>query len=155
LNFYDIHLSLVLILKIYGLNWNDNFLFLWAYFFIFFQGTFFGDFFVSKNETKWNKKSPFQNNVHVNYMWHILTYHRYLLRYMKKSTKKSPKITKKGGIFFKSFLYNICKILKGSWKINIFWISQKYFDFWKMDKKNVQNRSFQKALTDEIFCLDT
>ena len=30
---------------------------------------------------------------------------------------------------------------------------QKYFDFQKMDKKNVQNWIVKNALTDEIFCL--
>jgi hypothetical protein len=32
--------------------------------------------------------------------------------------------------------------------------SEKYFDFLKMDKKNVQNRYVKTLLTDEIFCLD-
>ena len=32
--------------------------------------------------------------------------------------------------------------------------SEKYFDFSKMDKKNVQNRYVKTLLTDEIFCLD-
>ena len=31
--------------------------------------------------------------------------------------------------------------------------TQKYFDFSKMDKKNVQNRIAKKVLTDENFCL--
>ena len=32
--------------------------------------------------------------------------------------------------------------------------TQKYFDFSKMDKKNVQNREVKNVLTDEKFCLD-
>jgi hypothetical protein len=32
--------------------------------------------------------------------------------------------------------------------------NQKYFDFSKMDKKNVQNRIVKTLLTDEIFCHD-
>jgi hypothetical protein len=32
---------------------------------------------------------------------------------------------------------------------------EKYFDFLKMDKKNVQFWDIQKLLTDEICCLDT
>ena len=32
---------------------------------------------------------------------------------------------------------------------------EKYFDFLKMDKKNVQNGIAKTLLTDEIFCLDT
>jgi len=33
--------------------------------------------------------------------------------------------------------------------------NEKYFDFLKMDKKNVHFWDIQKLLTDEIFCLDT
>jgi hypothetical protein len=32
--------------------------------------------------------------------------------------------------------------------------NEKYFDFSKMDKKNVQNRYVKKSLTDEKFCLE-
>ena len=32
--------------------------------------------------------------------------------------------------------------------------NEKYFNFFKMDKKNVQNRIAKILLTDEIFCLD-
>ena len=32
--------------------------------------------------------------------------------------------------------------------------NEKYFDFSKMDKKNVQNRIAKNLLTDENFCLD-
>jgi hypothetical protein len=31
--------------------------------------------------------------------------------------------------------------------------NEKYFDFFKMDKKNVQNRIAKKVLTDENFTL--
>jgi hypothetical protein len=31
---------------------------------------------------------------------------------------------------------------------------EKYFDFLKMDKKNVQNRIAKNGLTDKKFCLD-
>jgi hypothetical protein len=33
--------------------------------------------------------------------------------------------------------------------------NEKYFDFLKMDKKNVQIWDIEILLTDEIFCLDT
>jgi len=32
--------------------------------------------------------------------------------------------------------------------------NEKYFDFLKMDKKNVQKRKAKTLLTDEKFCLD-
>jgi len=32
--------------------------------------------------------------------------------------------------------------------------NEKYFDFEKMDKKNVQNGKAKKVLTDEKICLD-
>jgi len=32
--------------------------------------------------------------------------------------------------------------------------NEKYFNFLKMDKKNVQNRIVKNTLTDEKFCLD-
>ena len=32
--------------------------------------------------------------------------------------------------------------------------NEKYFDFLKMDKKNVQNRLVQNTLTENFFCLD-
>jgi hypothetical protein len=32
--------------------------------------------------------------------------------------------------------------------------NEKYFDFLKMDKKNVQNRIAKNVLTDEKICLD-
>ena len=32
--------------------------------------------------------------------------------------------------------------------------NEKYFNFFKMDKKNVQNRIAKKVLTDKNFCLD-
>ena len=32
--------------------------------------------------------------------------------------------------------------------------NEKYFNFFKMDKKNVQNRIAKILLTDEKFCLD-
>ena len=35
-----------------------------------------------------------------------------------------------------------------------FFKNEKYFDFLKMDKKNVQNRIVKNTLTDKIFCLD-
>ena len=36
-----------------------------------------------------------------------------------------------------------------------FFEMEKYFDFLKMDKKNVQNGEAKILLTDENFCLDT
>jgi hypothetical protein len=41
--------------------------------------------------------------------------------------------------------------MKGKWLILK---NEKYFDFSKMDKKNVQNRNTKNTLTDEKFCLD-
>ena len=41
--------------------------------------------------------------------------------------------------------------MKGHWRLSKI---EKYFSFFKMDKKNVQNGKAKILLTDENFCLD-
>jgi hypothetical protein len=51
---------------------------------------------------------------------------------------------------YKKYIFK--KILKEN---ILFFEIEKYFDFLKMDKKNVQKPIAKTLLTDEIFCLDS
>ena len=59
---------------------------------------------------------------------------------MKGKSLNSEKI----GIYFSLHMKRKSKVLK----------NEKYFNFLKMDKKNVQNDFVKNTLTDEKFCLD-